>query len=422
MRITRVLYEDVAKLIQRFSRYQQSSLSIEQFTTFGKTAKPIESFQFGRHELPVRLAHIIREIDLLPKNLLKMPSVELVRSWYVQSFSELIEFQDEQETDEVSNRYTQSLKHIKQRHDNVVETMAQGIMELRERDGDGAFHPSIEYFLDRFYMNRISIRMLITQHLVLFGQDARSSKSNFIGCFDPTCHVASVVEDAVNNAAYLCEHYYCAAPEVEISEFNGVDLKKPIQMAYVPGHLYHMLFELLKNAMRAVVEQHGSSTDVPPIKIMITKGRHDMTIKISDQGGGIPKSTIDQVFEYHYTSAPEPLKAGSAAPMAGYGYGLPLSRLYARYFDGDMQLYSMEGFGTDAVIWLKALSAEASEILPQYTRRTPKNYEEVRLSAQHCRDWSSSKFYGYGNKFMSTYQGMMRARRLHNSRRTANSS
>ena len=51
------------------------------FPLTGKTAKPIESFQFGRHELPVRLAHIIREIDLLPKNLLKMPSVELVRSW-----------------------------------------------------------------------------------------------------------------------------------------------------------------------------------------------------------------------------------------------------------------------------------------------------------------------------------------------------
>ena len=30
-----------------------------------------------------------------------------------------------------------------------------------------------------------------------------------------------IFQDAVNNAAYLCEHYYCAAPEVEISEFNG---------------------------------------------------------------------------------------------------------------------------------------------------------------------------------------------------------
>ncbi|XP_068715847.1 pyruvate dehydrogenase (acetyl-transferring) kinase isozyme 2, mitochondrial-like isoform X1 [Montipora capricornis] len=408
MRLTRISFTDIGKLIQRYSRYQQSCLSIEQFTTFGKTAKPVESFQFGRYELPVRLAHIIREIDLLPKNLLKMPSVELVRSWYVQSFSELVEFQDEDETEEVTSRFTQNLMCIKQRHDNVVETMAQGIMELRQTEGDDAFHPSIQYFLDRFYMNRISIRMLITQHLLLFGQDARSCKSNFVGCFDPNCHVTSVVEDAVNNGSYLCEQVYYTSPSVEVTEVNACDPKKPVQIAYIPGHLYHMLFELLKNAMRAVVEQHASSGDLPPLKVLITKGKQDLTVKISDQGGGIPKSRIDQVFEYHYTSAPEPLKTGGTAPMAGYGYGLPLSRLYAKYFDGDLELYSMEGYGTDAVIWLKALSEEASEVLPLYNRRTSKNYEEVRLAAQYCRDWSSSKFYGHGHKFLSTFHGKMR--------------
>lgn len=39
--------------------------------------------------------------------------------------------------------------------------------------------------------------------------------------------------------------------------------------------------------------------------------------------------------------------------QAGFGYGLPISRLYARYFQGDIKLYSLEGFGTDAVIYIR---------------------------------------------------------------------
>jgi pyruvate dehydrogenase kinase 2/3/4 len=50
--------------------------------------------------------------------------------------------------------------------------------------------------------------------------------------------------------------------------------------------------------------------------------------------------------------------------MAGLGYGLPISRLYARYFGGDLQVISMEGYGTDAYLHLKRLG-NAEESLPR---------------------------------------------------------
>lgn len=38
--------------------------------------------------------------------------------------------------------------------------------------------------------------------------------------------------------------------------------------------------------------------------------------------------------------------------FAGYGMGLPLSRLYARYFGGSLKLRPLEGYGTDTYIHL----------------------------------------------------------------------
>jgi pyruvate dehydrogenase kinase 2/3/4 len=37
-------------------------------------------------ELPVRLAHRVKELDELPHNLSAMPSIKKVKNWYAQSF------------------------------------------------------------------------------------------------------------------------------------------------------------------------------------------------------------------------------------------------------------------------------------------------------------------------------------------------
>lgn len=62
-------------------------------------------------------------------------------------------------------RFCETLIKIRNRHADVVPTMAKGVIELREsHQVDQTIEHRIHYFLDRFYMSRIGIRMLINQH------------------------------------------------------------------------------------------------------------------------------------------------------------------------------------------------------------------------------------------------------------------
>tara|TARA_B110000305_G_C18777001_1_gene332171 strand:+ start:277 stop:474 length:198 start_codon:yes stop_codon:yes gene_type:complete len=51
------------------------------------------------------------------------------------------------------------------------------------------------------------------------------------------------------------------------------------------------------------------------------------------------------------------------SPLAGLGYGLPISRAYARFFGGDLSVMSMEGSGTDVFLHLNRLG-DSTEPLP----------------------------------------------------------
>ncbi|XP_059824168.1 pyruvate dehydrogenase (acetyl-transferring) kinase isozyme 3, mitochondrial isoform X4 [Hypanus sabinus] len=344
---------------------------------------------FLRKELPVRLANTMREVNLLPDNLLSRPSVQLVQSWYMQSFLELLEFQSKGTEDpQVLDDFLESLIKIRNRHNDVVPTMAQGVIEYKEKFGfDPFISCNVQYFLDRFYTSRISFRMLINQHTLLFGGNTNPAHPKHIGSIDPSCNVADVVRDAYETAKMLCEQYYTGSPDVEVNEFNAKTPEKPIQVVYVPSHLFHMLFELFKNSMRATVELHeGKMEGYPPIKTLVTLGKEDLSIKISDKGGGVPLRKIERLFNYMYSTAPSPsLEPSRAAPLAGFGYGLPISRLYARYFQGDLKLYSMEGLGTDAVIYLKALSSESFERLPVFNKSAWRHYQ----TTPEADDWSN---------------------------------
>jgi len=435
-RITSALWDK----IHHFASFAQTGVSLQQMVLFGQNPSQgtlLKASQFLAEELPVRLAHRVKELDELPHNLSDMPSIKKVKNWYAQSFEELITFppvilasdirqalivprSDEQalpestpnpsigyalqssgangiangngngfnklklrvpmerryyagtnnvcwppEVQDYNKRFTKLLEHIKSRHDPTVTTVAQGVLEWKKSQNARHIGLDMQAWLDRFYMSRIGIRFLIGQHVALNTQQAHE---DYVGIICTQANVHDIVQEAIENARFVCEEHYAMfkGPPVQLI------CPKELNFPYVPGHLSHICFELLKNSLRAVVERYGVDKEdhFPPIKVVVVEGKEDITIKISDEGGGIPRSAIPLIWTYMYTTMDsqgldQDFQATSdfKAPMAGFGYGLPLSRLYARYFGGDLRLIAMDGFGTDVYIHLNRLSS-SREPLP----------------------------------------------------------
>jgi len=169
---------------------------------------------------------------------------------------------------------------------------------------------------------------------------------------------------------------------------------------------------LVLSAHGVTMPSSSSSTSsmfgpLPPIVVRICDAPGKAaTFRISDQGGGIPEEQQEAVWRYGFTTAAggeeavsssrsssssspssssvvapssmmdammmadggggggggspsaSPNPASSRWRMGGLGFGLPLSRLYARYFGGDLKLFSLPGFGVDAFLTLEHLAGD----------------------------------------------------------------
>ena len=77
--LTKLLDIKSLKLLDNYAQFNPSPLSMKQMLEFGRNATEVESYQFLRREIPVRLSNIMKEINLLPSSLLQMPSCLLLQ-------------------------------------------------------------------------------------------------------------------------------------------------------------------------------------------------------------------------------------------------------------------------------------------------------------------------------------------------------
>jgi pyruvate dehydrogenase kinase 2/3/4 len=314
----------------------------------------IRAAQFLHKEMAIRIAKMVKELEAAPGDIGSVHQIQIVRDWYIRSFMDMTEFPYPR-TPEDEAAFSEMVGRVKDRHRNQVAVMARGLRDYLDRNS--LFEPSIEVqtFLDSFYLSRIGIRVLLGHHAASHYQ-----RDGWVGIICGQTSPYDVALEAAEMAAGICRQVYGEPPSIEILG------KTNLKFRYIPSHLRHIMFELLKNSFRASIECHREEGEkLPPVQVVIAGGYEDVSIKISDQGGGIPRSGVDRIWTYAYTTAranvDDPRSDGTV--MAGLGYGLPLSRLYARYFGGELQIISLEGFGTDAYIHLNRLGNSLEYVL-----------------------------------------------------------
>merc|ERR1719183_3008444 len=331
-------------------------------TTGSDRAALLSRAQFLHDQLPVRFARRIEDILKLPHVVVSNPKINEVLSTYVETF-EALQNCPKIETDEDELQFFDMMKYHIDAHTPGTRLIADGYRELRR------LYPDIKLddFLHDLFTTRVATRILMENYV-----EMRTPRENFIGVVCQGMRPLGIVQDVVRETVALTQSLYGCAPAVE---FRG---NLDCVLDYIPRHVEYMVREIIKNAFRSTVERHrGKGKDrIPPVVVELQQGEIHVIIKISDQGGGMSKRFQQEAWQYGWTTVASSggvdeetgtWKSPSAqqqSELAGYGFGLPLTRLHAQYFVGDVFLQALPGHGTDMYMILTHLKegTESTEI------------------------------------------------------------
>lgn len=174
-----------------------------------------------------------------------------------------------------------------------------------------------------------------------------------------------------------------------------------VTFPYILSHLEYIIGELLRNSIQALVERRGRHFDgkkPPPIEVTICEAPQHVIIRVSDQGGGIAREILPYLWSFskgprsearlenlHHVpkmaatlqelrDPGDPAKPiheshhsslsslASRPPNLRLGMGLPLSRIYAEYWAGTLEIQSLHGYGVDAFLQISKIGNKNEQL------------------------------------------------------------
>jgi len=393
------------KQLELYASKQANRLTLRQLVFFGRSMNEdrlIKSANYVRTELPVRIAHRIRDLQALPYVVVTEEGVAKVYELYWTAFDKFRRY-PVVTTLEENKAFCDFVQNLLTEHRTVIPSLSLGL----SLSSPNLAPDTMDAFVHRMLVSRISRRVLAQHHLALsedFNNKALESRDRAerVGII----YTALRPKDSIEKCIQLIQQWSSRSPDLKELLVRGTLPNITIEghldttFAYIREHFEYIIFELLKNATRAVLLRHGGISP-PEIRVTVVAGVDNVSIRISDQGGGLHKSGInapsdlfsfshlrngtrmtddrlgalrnasalglsatlaEQVDSWARTHDMDEAPSEKARPIPSIGIGLPMSNMFATYFGGSLELVSLAGWGTDVYLRLPKLGTNLEEI------------------------------------------------------------
>ncbi|KAG8926549.1 hypothetical protein FRC00_002804 [Tulasnella sp. 408] len=372
-----------------------------------QTYFPVQSANYVRTELPIRIAHRIRDMQALPYVVVRQEMVAKVYELYWDAFEKIRNYPPITNLDE-NKKFCEFIQGLLNQHSPVIPNLALGL----SLTSSYLTPDDLDSFFRRMLVSRISRRVICEHHIALSdtlaGRHPDGTKGH-VGVIYNEIKIKDTIERCVK---MLKQRPRDMADDEELKSMGArkgaeenwptfkIDGHLDTKVSYIKEHLEYIIFEIFKNAARFSMlrRAHG---DVPPvIRTTIVSGDEDILIRVSDQGGGVTpeiNSTADLFSFSHVRNSTrlakdrlsalrdaslrergftgtiaeqlnekaqkEAAKKKATEPFVRrIGFGLPLSNIFATYFGGSLELISLEGWGLDVYIRLPRLGTNLEGI------------------------------------------------------------
>lgn len=306
----------------------------------------LQSANYLRNELPIRLAHMIKKLRSLPFIVACNPSMLDIHERCIKAFRNFDNFDKEIKDINKEKQFNQLVIEMLEMNKDLLALLCDGFKDTRRYIKDEDF---IKENLNKILSARLGIRLLCEHHIALNRQsslnkillspeindeeDQIGSKSNnydnfnssylssnsgdnnttigssngisnsnnrdanLVGIIHKKFSPKRLIETSGRLVTRICIDKYGTSPKLKIDGHTNA------QFPYLPLPLEYILPELLKNSFRATYENHRNSPSLPDINVTIGVNEKDFVIRIRDRGGGIPHNLKNKIFDYHFSTA-----------------------------------------------------------------------------------------------------------------------